>query len=703
MKKIDFFPYVPSIVVGDKYGHHTLLGAIITILLGLLTLLAIGAFGRDVIYKTNPNSLSSETYIKYPTLDKDEINVSLAVGYSGGAVIPNLDKKISVFYGFIDLDGSRAANGSASAFYQYFPAVKCLTDTNIFSNNTNSIIDFLAGNPGSYYCKPPGLTRDLEGKYGSGKFVSWDIRVTFCVNSTLNNYGCLPIEDIKADLAAVFSSLIVSTNLIDPMNNTMPIHNTYYSTIVTLSSKMNRQEIFFFNLVDLTSDDGFLLQEKTTYNSFQYDRRETDSIQSETPAYLLRVIVSLNTTKKNLFRSYMKVQKVAADTGGIIKFFLIILFYFNFGFAKISFLRYLKKRLVEISRIEHLDLNFKFSNHQNILDNIRKENTLIENENLKKLNEANLRQDIKGISNPISKTNSLNNSRTNDLYNKNKKKEFPPVEAELNDFSGRSASILKEEPSDVGSGRLEKYSTGFENSKKTQVIVNYQNKNKSSHRTIQSSTNDFLKKKKAVSSVKKHKSAKNNQLNNQKKDERESKSLDPLPKRGNESSNLNTIKSPKNQNNSNEFEMSSLENIEKYKKKNHNNDSQSSVNNSFIHKSYIKKDENKKEENPAHLVENSNQAEKDRLKQNRESKGSVRFSKNFNNSPNKKNKKESYNSFNNSFDSKDENDNNEEQKRNKKDFEKFRTRHGSTNTVNKNNLILLQIKKSKFNILIKFT
>ena len=76
-----------------------------------------------------------------------------------------------------------------------------------------------------------------------------------------------------------------------------------------------------------------------------YDKREGEMFNSNDNNFF-RVILTLSTVKTKVNRSYIKVQKVAADVGGILKFMMVALFYFNFIFSKLYFLRYLKTKII---------------------------------------------------------------------------------------------------------------------------------------------------------------------------------------------------------------------------------------------------------------------------------------------------------------------------------------------------------------------
>ena len=104
--------------------------------------------------------------------------------------------------------------------------------------------------------------------------------------------------------------------------------------------------MIFLNLLDFETDENFLLPQKYFTHTYVYNKKETDVVFDENPEYILRVIFSLTRNKKKISRVYIKIQEVAANTGGIIKVIFIILYFVNKIFAKVSFLKYMKQRIL---------------------------------------------------------------------------------------------------------------------------------------------------------------------------------------------------------------------------------------------------------------------------------------------------------------------------------------------------------------------
>lgn len=354
MQNFDIFPYQPSLNVNETNGYKTGLGGILSILLSLCSLLSIGYFGKDLVFKLNPISSVSELYDSDPLLEYDKIHLSLGLGAAGGVPIPELESYVSFYFGYIDLDNTR----TTPAQYGLFPAVKCVDYNEDYKNNTNNLKSFLQGVSSGYYCPPPNFNYNLIGKYGRGRFLAWNIYVRFCNNAT-SPIPCKSKEQTRKVLAQAFMGMVVTNNLINPLNFTDPVTHTYQSYIMRVSAFASRQDTLFFSKVKFKSDEGFLFESYKDKDSFVIDKKESDTIAEESPEFLFRLLVTLNNNYSEIRRVYQKIQKVAADVGGIVKFLLIIFSYTNYMFSKIQFLRYIKSRVKKHDE-EIGNLIFKF-------------------------------------------------------------------------------------------------------------------------------------------------------------------------------------------------------------------------------------------------------------------------------------------------------------------------------------------------------
>lgn len=344
MKRIDFLRYNPDLLINETEGYKSRLGGYLTVLIFILSVLSIVAFSRDLINKTNPFSSVTEEINYSPFLSNKNAFITIAPLLSGGVSLVDVDKYLDIQFGVIDMDGSRTT--SATAYYSYFGSDLCLAKNNTrFLENTDNLVGFFAVAENSYFCPPIEHNKiDLVSTYGSSKFIAWDIQVKLCKNTTQVS-KCKPREEIKRYLKLFFVHVIISTNLINTNNLTDPFIPTYTAKILRVSASSTRQEINFLKQMKLFSDEGFIMESLNNKESYFLSRFESDSIFDDDPVNVLRLLITNDSNLMNIKREYMKVQKVAADVGGILKFFLIFISAFNYIFAKVDFFCYVHNRL----------------------------------------------------------------------------------------------------------------------------------------------------------------------------------------------------------------------------------------------------------------------------------------------------------------------------------------------------------------------
>ena len=359
LKKLDLFPYNPQLAVeNEDVGHRTRLGGFISILIGILLLLAMYAFGNEIVVKSKPISLMSEYFVKAPKLEGKDLFITFSVGKSGGIAIPNIDRFITIKWGFIDIDSTR----DESIIYGSYPATRCVDSSKYFNDVENNfeLQSFLIQDPEEHVCIGPEMKNyTLRGEYGATDFFSYDVRLFKCINSTENGNICAPEEEIKEQFMDLFIFAYFSHIIVNPLDLHTPILDTYFSFISPLSLGFSRQDIIKFQLVEFLSDEAFLLEEYKVTNSFEFKEKISDIKIGDNPQFY-RGLYSLYNLKKKISRNYIKIKKVAADVGGIISFFFHFVQLTIKFVTKISFIKYFQKYLYEeLKEYENDDSNLK--------------------------------------------------------------------------------------------------------------------------------------------------------------------------------------------------------------------------------------------------------------------------------------------------------------------------------------------------------
>lgn len=352
LKSLDFLSYHPNISITGTNGYRTLVGSFLSVLIAILTLLCTIGFGEDIIFRNKPSSFVTEVFDASPKLESSKVLVAIAPGLLGGAAIPNVSSYIEIKFGSVDTINQ--INGSN--VYNFYTPPKCIDSERYTSDPILNVTKTLY--PSDQYVCPPLelLNFEIEGVYGSNsRFKAFDIRILPCQNTTVN--VCKSPEEIKSMLKLFYIGLIVQTNIINPVNYSSPITNQYYTSLIRLTSYGSRQESIHLRLIDFYSDSGFILSSVTQDSTFMYDHSLSDSIYEPNPSFYLRMLVSCHSVRSQLFREYLKIQKVAADVGGIVKFIMIIASFINSLYANESLNVNILKNLLGYSKLDTQILN----------------------------------------------------------------------------------------------------------------------------------------------------------------------------------------------------------------------------------------------------------------------------------------------------------------------------------------------------------
>lgn len=355
MKSIDLYPYLPEFQINGTNGYKTRVGGLITSLITVGVTLASIAFCREIFEKANPIVMNSINYEEMPTIEKGAISLFLAPLLPAGLLIKEANRYFKYTLNMANSDSQNTTR----------PPV-LLTDFNLEPCNNTSLYtqkdvfrSFLYSEMDYYHCLAAGDIENLEdlaGSYGGVKLVNWNIIVSPCVNTTDNNNFCKSEEEITQILKIFYVHFIIADTLVDSMNLETPLRSIYTSRLMRTSSFNSRDDVIFLTPISYTTDTGFILEDKTEQTGYQISRKETDSLYVNNvnflSSYMLKVKLTLEKQKIIYKRSYVKIQTIAANIGGLAKFLILVLSYIAIKYNHINFLKYLSNQVMKPSTLQ---------------------------------------------------------------------------------------------------------------------------------------------------------------------------------------------------------------------------------------------------------------------------------------------------------------------------------------------------------------
>jgi len=326
IKKIDLFGKSLNPTINKQRILTSTCGGALTILTFCTIFIASFFLGSEMIYKENPNSISTVLT---------------------SATRPNLTFNISIAYSVEDHFGNRIDN-----FTQYFSVTPYFKNMTIVTNATgvsnpvymnesiNSYIctekDFHPENKDAFYnnnlhsavCLDDG--QPLGGYFDNNYARYLDIYLTKCVNSTMNNNTCRPQKEIdkwlkdnpKIQFSAYYETVNYdSINLHHPNNYALKVESFIVDT------HFCKIQNFFFLETKISTDYGIIGNSlhNISYQLFDYMTREFYSHWDPTDTCLVNLRLFTSNNSQYYSRTYMKFQDLIARLG--VVFNLIIQFF----------------------------------------------------------------------------------------------------------------------------------------------------------------------------------------------------------------------------------------------------------------------------------------------------------------------------------------------------------------------------------------
>ena len=274
----------------------------------------------------------------------------------------------------------------------------------------------------------------LFGEYGSTYgYSTLNIYINKCVNNTrINKTNCLPIEVIDKKLAQTYMNLVSIENDVDSENFTNPIMSYTKNELLPISSTIFKNYFKDLNSVTFDSDDGMLLDNLNTYESYRTDKisESVDLRGSNTlfPGTFSQIIFRCSGKTEIYSRTYIKFPETFAKIGGILQAFVIFGKVFVLIWSKNNMLSYLILHIFENKEINlvvnnrNIQNDFKLKSIEEskqkfvntILTKINKFKKISETNSEKQLNLKN-KNTMKIIRNNMINTSNI---KLNNSYNK---------------------------------------------------------------------------------------------------------------------------------------------------------------------------------------------------------------------------------------------------------------------------------------------
>jgi hypothetical protein len=161
-KFFDFLSTTPHLYIFNKKTYQTLIGAILSIIIIVLSVLCLFGFGIDIFYKKKPLSVLSREYVETPVINRSDLMFALNPVFPTGEPIKELKRKLSISMLYVS---SNTLNLTKPTSWINVPLINC-PDSPKYKNNFLNFTKKLPGNPENAACIPDEFNGNVRGKVG---------------------------------------------------------------------------------------------------------------------------------------------------------------------------------------------------------------------------------------------------------------------------------------------------------------------------------------------------------------------------------------------------------------------------------------------------------------------------------------------------------------------------------------------------------
>jgi hypothetical protein len=322
---LDFLGPSPNLYYNSQQRYKTLLGSLITIVMGLLSILAFIGFGYNLLARQNPTGVYNKDINEDISIGKDELFFLFTPNLpkNGRLLTDDYDLQYRMFLRQVNTDTiseDRITNNTVETVVQL---VRC-TETERYKTNYLNVTSFMTVNHSDYFCTPDDANISaISGKQGTAKFNFWSFIMEYCNNKTMNN-TCYSKETIQAKHSKVVMQLLYSTAFVTPKDFSNPIKYLYNAEQLLLDTKATRNDFYYFKNTEVVTDEGWIMESWGSQRTFQFNSFYNQITPSSTSNTILQIDIAMDNLKDVYSRKYLKLQDVLASAGGFVKMFVLV-------------------------------------------------------------------------------------------------------------------------------------------------------------------------------------------------------------------------------------------------------------------------------------------------------------------------------------------------------------------------------------------
>jgi hypothetical protein len=338
IKYLDIFGKEFSFKIFGYSSYKTTSGGILTIIMFFITSVLTFMFGVDLIKKSNPRVMMERVIpINYSyincTIQNFPLYWRISDDNSANVDFTNILYPKLSFYVY---KLNKSDNSYIKLDEKELPIQSC---TRKLVNNDAQYDKYGLNN---FYCIDWSLSGYPLGGFWDGSELIYYFEQVFytCPNDNKTSPDCANQNKIKEFLGSsnkIYYEIYYPQVALSTSNSTNPIHHTAVNYFQMLSPYLYKKNRYFFSEIELKSDKGIIFTDTDyikliSFDDLTYDigyLSDSDFFDPNISSGIFATTIYLSKNYNRYNLSYLKIQDVAAQVGGIIKILLILCFCIN--------------------------------------------------------------------------------------------------------------------------------------------------------------------------------------------------------------------------------------------------------------------------------------------------------------------------------------------------------------------------------------
>ncbi len=319
-EKLDMFGVQPQLFFGKKDKYKSKTGFVLSLIVIFTIFVGFMFFGIELFQRVYPRVIKTELYTPNPpsfnlTQDKFSFFFGLQDKSFEYYIDPAIVTVNVIFSNITTVDKKTTTQNinletEECNLEKHFPNRKSIY--------TMDLSNFICIKP-EYY-----NFLQLSGTQGQDVFKYITIDLKKCKDGS--GVTCKSTEEINKKLNGGYFRINQIDSLFQPRDFEVPINYTARDYFTTISDKYYKELTFYYKNINYTTDDGYIFENDSANRYLRYDyKNEFFDFRDTDEGEFFKCLMRLSTIEDVYHRSYMKLQEVIAEVGGLIQFIFMFI------------------------------------------------------------------------------------------------------------------------------------------------------------------------------------------------------------------------------------------------------------------------------------------------------------------------------------------------------------------------------------------